>query len=157
MQRVLSLWFPAWSVDLIRRRQRRLRDVQNLRRPVLLVTQTAGRELVAVCSSNAQKKGVQVGMTLSQARALLSPEEALVDVHRPLRELRALEALAAWSMRFSPVVAVDEPDGMARPKSPTTARRVPSTRRYRRRRRHRIARKPGLHRAIAAYPARSGN
>ena len=51
------------------------------------------------------------GMTVAHARALL-PGETAVEPHRPQRELAALEALGRWALRFSPIVAVDPPDGL---------------------------------------------
>ncbi len=51
-------------------------------------------------------------MTLAEARALLAPEEPHVEPFRPERDLHALQALAVWALRFSPVVALDPPDGL---------------------------------------------
>ena len=50
-------------------------------------------------------------MTLSHARSLL-PSDLCVQPYRPDRDRAALAALAQWAMRFSPLVAVDEPDGL---------------------------------------------
>ena len=51
-------------------------------------------------------------MTVAHARALLPVEQAVVELHQPQRELAALGALARWALRFSPIVAVDPPDGL---------------------------------------------
>jgi protein ImuB len=51
-------------------------------------------------------------MTVAHARALLSERAAVVEPHQPQRELAALEALARWALRFSPIVAMDAPDGL---------------------------------------------
>ena len=51
-------------------------------------------------------------MTLAHARALLPHNNVLVKPHQPHRELMALKALARWALRFSPIVAVDPPDGV---------------------------------------------
>ena len=51
-------------------------------------------------------------MTLAHARALLPGGGVVVEPHRPHRELAALRALGRWAARFSPLVAVDPPDGL---------------------------------------------
>ena len=51
-------------------------------------------------------------MTVAHARALLPVEQAVVELHQPQRELAALGALDRWALRFSPIVAVDPPDGL---------------------------------------------
>jgi protein ImuB len=51
-------------------------------------------------------------MTVAQARALLPEGGAVVEAQRPNRERAQLRALARWAMRFSPIVAIDPPDGL---------------------------------------------
>ncbi len=63
------------------------------------------------CCDRAAAAGVRPGLTVAHARALL-PEGALVRIHQPERELAALRCLSRWALRFSPVVAVDAPDGL---------------------------------------------
>jgi protein ImuB len=109
---------PRWSTDLILRSSRKRalapadrREPVN-RSPVLLYAQSAGRQLVARCCAAAAAAGVRAGMTVAHARALLPVEQAVVELHQPQRELAALGALARWALRFSPIVAVDPPDGL---------------------------------------------
>ncbi len=66
---------------------------------------------MVLCCARAAAAGVRPGLTVAHARALL-PEGALVQLHQPERELSALRGLARWALRFSPVVAVDAPDGL---------------------------------------------
>ncbi len=83
-------------------------------------------ERVARCCERAAADGVHAGMTLTHARALIAegaggaegaegaegagaPHVEPVDA---ARELRALKRLATWALRFSPIVAVDPPDGL---------------------------------------------
>jgi protein ImuB len=67
------------------------------------VRAVAQRETVVAVDEVARSVGIRPGMTLSEARAL----EATVRHarHEPDRDAVALEALARWMMRFSPVVA----------------------------------------------------
>ncbi|MHC4711069.1 MAG: Y-family DNA polymerase [Planctomycetota bacterium] len=118
MPKAVSLYMPHWSTDLILRSSRKRtlapadrREPVN-RPPVLLYAQSAGRQLVARCCAAATAAGVRAGMTVAHARALLPVEQAVVELHQPQRELAALGALARWALRFSPIVAVDPPDGL---------------------------------------------
>ncbi|MHC5048932.1 MAG: Y-family DNA polymerase [Planctomycetota bacterium] len=118
MPKAVSLYMPHWSTDLILRSSRKRTLVPADRRepvnrpPVLLYAQSAGRQLVARCCAGAAAAGVRAGMTVAHARALLPGAEAVIEPHQPQRELAALEALARWALRFSPIVAVDPPDGL---------------------------------------------
>ena len=81
-------------------------------RPVLLYTAGAGRQIVARRCQRAAAAGVREGMTLAHARALLSAGGAIIRPQEPQREQAALLALAGWALKFSPIVAVDPPDGL---------------------------------------------
>ena len=78
--------------------------------PLVLITTIASRQVVAVACDAARARGVRVGMTLPEARALC-PGLEHAD-HEPDRDLRALEALARWMNRFSPAVAIEPPDAL---------------------------------------------
>jgi protein ImuB len=77
-----------------------------------LYAESAGRQLIARRCERAAAAGVERGMTLAHARALLPAGRAVVELHQPPREVAALGALARWALRFSPIVAVDPPDGL---------------------------------------------
>jgi len=58
--------------------------------------------------------GVRAGMPVADATAALPPSMTpLVEPVDRVRDAEALEALALWTQRFSPTVAVDPPDGLA--------------------------------------------
>jgi protein ImuB len=78
---------------------------------MFIVEAQCGRQIVVDCDPKAQRAGVQLGMTLAHARALL-PMDARVEDHAPLRDQQTLTALGRWAMRFTPVVAPDPPDGL---------------------------------------------
>jgi protein ImuB len=150
----LSVYFPRWSIDLLRRRERRsdphvesVGATTRSRRecavtgssngrapaqpPVLFIQTTGQRQLIAACCEQSAACGIQVGMTLAHARALLpsspSPREGAGDGPRsthdlqpeprlepftPIADAAALEALARWCTRLAPIVAPDPPDGL---------------------------------------------
>ena len=106
-----------WSIDLTRRRWSRLnakQDRSSKSSPllVLLSTAHAGHDLVVQRCERSAAIGVQPGMTLAHARALLDDVPVHLEPDDPSRSMQALRALALWAARFSPVVAIDPPDGL---------------------------------------------
>ena len=67
------------------------------------------RLLKAVCP-RAAALGLRLGQTLAQARAIC-PELTAIDAD-PVADRAALEGLAGWCERFSPLAAADPPDGV---------------------------------------------
>ena len=78
----------------------------------LLIATQRGRQLIAACCAQAESRGVRVGMTLAHARSLLQGQCVEVADYSPDKDRQALERLAVWALRFTPIVAVDEPDGL---------------------------------------------
>ncbi len=110
MPNAVSLYMPHWSADLVRRSLRP--EAARSEAPIILYEETRGRRLVACCCPRAAASGIRPGMTVAHARALLHEGGAVVEPHRPRRELAQLRALARWAIRFSPIVATDPPDGL---------------------------------------------
>lgn len=107
MQRVLSVYLPNWSVERFVRRHRPPRGKQ-----VLLVSALGGREVVARSSPEARRAGACPGLTLAEARALVS-HAPIVAPHMPEEDAAGLAALARYvSGRWSPTVSADQPDGL---------------------------------------------
>jgi len=76
----------------------------------VLVETVASRQVVVCACNNAMAHGVRRGMTLAQARAIC-PDLSHAP-HQPAEDARALQSLARWLMRFSPVVAPEPPDAI---------------------------------------------
>jgi protein ImuB len=79
---------------------------------VVLHHTTGGRQLVALACPGAEAAGVQPGMTLAHARALLHGRDPLILPWTPHRDAAALRSLAVWAQRFTPLVALDPPCGL---------------------------------------------
>lgn len=79
---------------------------------MVLVHRRASSEIVADGCALAAAAGVRGGMTLAHARALLGQYHLIVRDHQPVQDAQALERLAVWATRFSPIVAADPPDGL---------------------------------------------
>ncbi|MDY7108584.1 MAG: DNA polymerase Y family protein [Planctomycetota bacterium] len=80
--------------------------------PAILLVQTlAGAQRIVHRCERAAAAGVRPGMTLAHARALLGGRAVHVEPFDEARDRKALAALAAWAMRFSPLVAPDAAHG----------------------------------------------
>jgi protein ImuB len=77
---------------------------------LVLVETSASRQLITAACERAEQHGIRPGMTLAEARALCA-DLAHADAD-PARDVRGLEALARWMIRFSPVVALQPPDAI---------------------------------------------
>lgn len=104
----MSVWLPRLASDVARRQDRRS-GARRDRRPILFVDVVRQKQVVLACCHDAARAGVCPGMALSQARVLLTNPR--IEPHRPDRHAASLRGLAAWSSRFSPLVAVDT-DGL---------------------------------------------
>lgn len=103
MQRFLVITLPHWSVTA------RARLMQG---PVVVVVRRKGARMVHAASRLARADGVERGMPLAQAKALLSSEPLELE-HDPAADRRALYALARWCQRISPLVQLVHDDDQA--------------------------------------------
>jgi protein ImuB len=106
-QRIVSIWLKRLSTDRIVRQARK----GGGRRPPLVV---AGRQrnveqLVAVDAA-AERLGLKPGLALAQARAM-HPDLAVMPADEAADQ-KLVEELADWCVRYTPLVAVDAPDGI---------------------------------------------
>jgi protein ImuB len=87
--------------------------------PLVLVRPVAQRQIIVAVNYAARSSGIRPGMTLSEARAI----DATVRhaPHEPQKDAVALEALARWMMRFSPVVAAAADTDQSEIRNPQSA------------------------------------
>ncbi|MGN6371167.1 MAG: Y-family DNA polymerase [Phycisphaerae bacterium] len=106
MGQVLSIFLPAWDIELLQRSAPR-RSGAPVRRhkPLMLMATTARQEVVARCCAQCAGSGIRPGMTVAEAKALCPAARVVAFDHA--RSRSAMELLAKWSLRFSPVVMVD--------------------------------------------------
>src|SRR5262245_62709569 len=103
-QRILSLWLERLSTDRIAR----LRDKASP--PLVVFGKRGNLDLLVAVDAAAERLGLTAGLALAQARAMHStlaavPEDAAADA-------RLIEAVTDWCQRYTPLVAVDPPDGI---------------------------------------------
>lgn len=108
----MSLWLKRLSTDRVVRQGRDAgHPARDAARPPLVV---AGRhrnveQLVAVDAA-AERLGLVPGLTLAQARAM-HPDLAVVP-EDPAADAKLLGELSDWCVRYTPLVAIDPPDGI---------------------------------------------
>jgi protein ImuB len=105
-QKILCLWFPDWTL------QRLIVAQPELDRGVLLLTEPMRRgDFVHYCNQLAQKRGVRVGMPVSEARTFArSQDRLIVEVVQPSQDRQALLKLALRCERFSFRIGLEDAD-----------------------------------------------
>jgi protein ImuB len=101
----VALWFPHLKTCWFQLRRPALRD-----KPFVLSISDHGRKLVAAADAKAEAQGIFPGATVADARAIIPGIEVLDDI--PDLSDKLLKALAEWCIRFTPIAAVDAPDGL---------------------------------------------
>lgn len=103
--RFLALWFCRLAVDRVIRHSPGLKDLA-----FVLAQPKKGRMVVTGAGPRAREQGVRPGMVVADARAVLPSLEVIPD--QPEETEKVLTQLAIWCIRYTPVVAVDPPDGL---------------------------------------------
>jgi protein ImuB len=118
MKRYLSLWFPDWPLDRLRRQRlhaagRPLRpaSVRSAnKRPVVLTESGQAGLVVAAANCAALKLGITPGLRFTDARARV-PELLYDEIDREA-DARGLRTLGDWMVRWTPLTALDGADGL---------------------------------------------
>lgn len=98
-RRTLALLLPRFRVERLRRPG-----------PVAVWAQRGSRRVVLAVSAEAGAAGLRPGQALADAQAIL-PGVALVP-EDPAGDAAALERLALWALRFTPLVGLEGEDGL---------------------------------------------
>lgn len=104
IRRIACLWFPDWPL------QRLLVVHPEYRHLVLLIVeQTRRGEFVRHVNWTAFRRGVRIGMPLSEAQSCVRPHDQLVvEPIQPVEDRQALGKLAIQCEPFSPYVGLEE-------------------------------------------------
>ncbi|MDR3408567.1 MAG: DNA polymerase Y family protein [Methylovirgula sp.] len=104
MTRYLSLWLPSLATDRISRRDAAAREA-----PLATVVKVKSAQRLAAVNRAAAARGLRPGLALADARAILP------DLHccaaDAAAEAATLANIADWCRRFTPLAALDAPDG----------------------------------------------
>lgn len=104
-QRFVNIWFPHLMTDWFSIRRPELRNTA-----FVLAAPDHGRMIITAANPVAQWQGITTGMAVADARAILPSLQVLDDM--PGQPEKLLDALGKWCIRFTPVTAVDLPDGL---------------------------------------------
>jgi protein ImuB len=103
-QRILSLWLERFTTDRVGRRWRETPF------PLVVFGKRGNLDLLVAVDAAAEAHGLIPGLALAQARAMHPNLTALPE--DPAADARLLAALADWCQRYTPLVAIDPPDGI---------------------------------------------
>ncbi len=104
-KRFVTIWLPHLKTDRFARSNTALKAI-----PFALALPDHGRMVVTEVNALAQAKGIYAGMVVADARALLHGLQVLDD--KPGLAEKILHGLAEWCIRYTPVVAIDLPEGL---------------------------------------------
>jgi protein ImuB len=121
-RRILSLWLPRLPIDRIKRQLAReviafsseadtgSRQVKAFYEPSIVVAKQNNALQIFALDDAAARLGLDVGLPLANARAIC-PQVQVYDADEAA-DGNALNALAEWCDRFTPLVALDPPHGL---------------------------------------------
>jgi protein ImuB len=104
-QRWLAIYLPRLKTDRLIRSGRAADD-----RPLATYAKEAGAFLLTGVDARASALGLRFAMSLADARAIRPDLNAMEG--EPDEDARALDNIAAWCERFTPIVVVDPPEGL---------------------------------------------
>jgi len=104
-KRYMAIWFRHLLTDGLALRRPALKEV-----PFVLTTPVKNRVVITASSPLAEQQGAFTGMAVADARAAV-PELVAVD-DTPGKAAKLLRLLGLWCIRYTPIVAVDLPDGL---------------------------------------------
>ncbi|HYW63607.1 MAG TPA: DNA polymerase Y family protein [Bradyrhizobium sp.] len=108
-RRILSLWLPRLPTDRIKRQRSRNAAPADPRPCIVVAKQNNALQISAV-DDHAARLGLDAGLPLANARAICPDVEAFDD--DPVADAQALNAIADWCDRFTPLVALDPPHSL---------------------------------------------
>jgi protein ImuB len=104
---MLSLWLCRLSTDRIAKLHDKSREISA---PLVITGKRGNAELIVAVGETAERLGLSPGLALAQARAMHPALHAIAEDTEADTQL--LEKIADWCLRYTPLVAVDVPDGL---------------------------------------------
>src|SRR5258705_4916878 len=104
-RRILSLWLPRLPIDRIKRQL--WRSSAAPANPCIVVAKQNNALLISALDDAAARLGLEPGLPLANARAIC-PQLQIFDADEAA-DAKALNAIAEWCDRFTPLVALDSP------------------------------------------------
>lgn len=104
-KRFVSIWFRHLTTDWLTLRRPELKEV-----PFVFVTPVRGRIVITAANAMAEQHGITVGMAAADAKAIVPDLEVVNEM--PGQAEKLLKALGEWCIRYTPLIAIDIPDGL---------------------------------------------
>ncbi|MFD0748855.1 Y-family DNA polymerase [Mucilaginibacter calamicampi] len=104
-KRYMSIWFRHLLTDWQSLRQPEMKDT-----PFVFAAPIRNRIIVTAANKAAENEGVYAGMAAADAKAI-APCLQVLD-HLTGKQEKLLRKLALWCIRYTPLVAIDAPDGL---------------------------------------------
>ena len=104
-KRFVTIWFRHLTTDRLIRLRPELKG-----EAFVLAVPERGRMMVKAASEEAEAKGIRTGMVIADCRAIFPTLQVLDDT--PGQAEKLLKAFAEWCIRYTPIAAVDLPDGL---------------------------------------------
>lgn len=104
-KRFVTIWFRHLTTDWLTLRRPALQNV-----PFVFSAPHHGRMVITAANVIAKTQGVSVAMAVADAKAII-PDLQVFD-ERPALAAKLLKALGEWCIRYTPTIAVNQPDGL---------------------------------------------
>ncbi|MCJ8209749.1 DNA polymerase Y family protein [Mucilaginibacter sp. RS28] len=104
-KRYCAIWFRYLLTDWLAIRKPELKDV-----PFVLAASEKNRIIIKAANQLAEKQGIIPGSTAADAKAVI-PDLKVFDFI-PGKAEKLLAAIGEWCIRYTPLIAVDAPDGL---------------------------------------------
>ncbi|WP_346345155.1 DNA polymerase Y family protein [Mucilaginibacter sp. dw_454] len=101
----MAIWFRHLTTDWLTLKQPELKDL-----PFVFAAPERNRIIITAANAVAEAQGVYRCMAAADAKAITTNLQVLD--HIPGKEAKLLRQLGLWCIRYSPIVAVDLPDGL---------------------------------------------
>lgn len=101
----MAIWFRHLLTDSVAIRKKEFRD-----RPFILVAPERNRIVVMAANALAEARGVRSGMAAADAKAISDNLQVLE--YTSGQDSRLLKYIGLWCIRYTPLVAIDPPDGL---------------------------------------------
>lgn len=104
-KRFVAIWFRHLLTDWMAIRRPELRDL-----PFVVAIKDHGRLVITASNGLAESEGIHPGMVAADAKALVPSLEIIDDI--PGKGNKLLKGLGEWCIRYTPVIALDSPEGL---------------------------------------------
>jgi protein ImuB len=109
-RRILSVWLPRFPTDRLIRKAGQKKNCAAPDKPLVVAIKIDNALRIYAADRKAARLGLKAGMAIADARAMIP---VLDVVEADLAADRALlENIAEWCDRFTPLVALDPPNGL---------------------------------------------